>query len=83
METSFQKIQNEPSLYIPTTHWSHKNYALIYTQTRGTTTMYNVSNTTLLNRMQNFRLSWENAFFNANYLKDLFENINLGGILSF
>ena len=36
MKTNFKKVQKGTSLSIPIVHWS-----LLYTQTRGTTTMYN------------------------------------------
>ena len=57
METSFQKTQKGTSLYIPIVHWSHKIYALFYTQTR-TRTVYIVYLTPYT--VKHFIIEWGN-----------------------
>ena len=44
IENSFQKIQKGTSHYILIVHWSHKIYPLFYTQTKGMTTVFSMSN---------------------------------------
>ena len=41
---AFRKIQKGTNECIPIAHWSHKTYALLYTQIRGTPIVYRMSN---------------------------------------
>ena len=47
MKNSFQKIKKGTSHYIQIMHWSHNIYPLLYTQTEGTTTIYDKQSTLL------------------------------------
>ena len=81
LETCFQKRTS----YIPIAQWSHKTYTLPYMQTRGTTAGYSMSNT--LHFLVEFKavalIRQPFFFFNANYMKNLFQNIDTDDILSF
>ena len=80
METSFQKVQKERH-YILIAHWSHNTYALLYTQTKGTTIQTSYTVKYFLIECGDLVLTRQH-FFNANNLKDLFENVDIDDILS-
>ena len=79
MKTSFQKAQEETSHYIPISHWSHKTYTLLSTQTKRTTTAYSMSN-----RVEHFFLLEcrhlaliRQRIINVDNMKSLFEKVDM------